>query len=111
MSYTDQTLGHRKRLHNASRQMRLHMVGFDVYHCVEVSHIICAGFQARISTLDYAKGRIMTDGPTIIVTASFEGRQLLHTFHFIPNIGTPRPTRRQCTTVYILVDRTSRRRT
>ncbi|KAK7685349.1 hypothetical protein QCA50_011713 [Cerrena zonata] len=31
------------------------------------------GFQARIGTLDSAKDRIMTNGPTIIVTASFEG--------------------------------------
>lgn len=35
--------------------------------------ILSSGFQARIGTLDSAKDRIMTNGPTIIVTASFEG--------------------------------------
>jgi hypothetical protein len=38
------------------------------------SHFI--GFAAKISTLDSIAGRIPTDGPLIVVTASFEGIKL-----------------------------------
>lgn len=34
---------------------------------------ICLGFHASIGTLDSVLGNVPTDGPVVIVTASFEG--------------------------------------
>ncbi|KAG8809794.1 hypothetical protein FRC18_004386, partial [Serendipita sp. 400] len=45
------------------------------------------GFNARISTLDIASGRLSTTEPTVIVTASFEGQPADNAGRFVEDLG------------------------
>ncbi|KAI0754469.1 fatty acid hydroxylase [Daedaleopsis nitida] len=44
------------------------------------------GFKASLGTLDSASGHIPTDGPVLIVTASFEGQPADNARHFVENL-------------------------
>lgn len=74
MFSTVQTLAHQKVSPNELPLLRPLMVRRRPFHyCNPLAQLIMEGFSATLSTLDSAVERLPTNGPVIIVTASFEG--------------------------------------
>lgn len=80
--------GPQKRLRRESLRMRVGMVRLCVGISTAIRLTTTLGFHASLGTLDSAVGHVPTDGPVIIVTASYEGQPADNAAHFVEWLST-----------------------
>lgn len=78
----------RRRLHSVLRGVHLRMVSTHILtrttrNTVGTHSMFLSGFTAKLGTLDSAAMKLPTDGPVVIVTASYEGEPPDNAAHFV----------------------------